>query len=213
MMDNDLDDETDIDEKKAAVETVLTEVHRDMFRFLVRRLGDEHEAADVLQDFYVKILTRFSDLRDTDKLRGWMASVLRSVIADHYRAKGRHSRLAEAYKSDAALFPAFDEEEIDLVICVCLYKLLPTLKEEYAGILWRTDLIGEARDVIASDLGLNENAFRVKLHRARQALRKRLEQTCETCPRHGFFKCGCPTAKATRDRLAALRAAAGGGDE
>ena len=69
------------------------------------------------------------------------------------RAKGRHSRLAEAYKSDAALFPALDEEEIDLVICVCLYKLLPTLKEEYAGILWRTDLIGEACTALGAVLG------------------------------------------------------------
>ncbi len=202
-----------LSDKKAAVEAVLTEVHRDMFRFLVRRLGDEHEAADVLQEFYVKILTRFSDLRDADKLRGWMGRVLKSVIADHYRAKGRRVRLAEAYKADAALLPAIENDEIDLVICACLYKLLPTLKDEYAAILWHTDLIGETRDAIAADLGLNENAFRVKLHRARQALRKRLEQTCETCPRHGFFKCGCPTAKAIRDRLAALRAAAGEGGE
>ncbi|MAW79661.1 RNA polymerase sigma factor [Marinicaulis aureus] len=210
MTSNEVDKTVASSDGKAAVEAVLTEVHRDMFRFLVRRLGDEHEAADVLQEFYVKILTRFSDLRDADKLRGWMASVLRSVIADHYRARGRRARLAEAYRADAALFPAFDDEEIDLVICACLYKLLPTLKDEYAAILWRTDLVGEARETIAADLGLNENAFRVKLHRARQALRKRLEQTCETCPMHGFFKCGCSTSQALRNRVAAAREASGG---
>lgn len=214
IMVQDVEEPEDIalSDKKAAVEAVLTEVHRDMFRFLVRRLGDEHDAADVLQEFYVKILTRYSELRDADKLRGWMARVLKSVIADHYRAKGRRARLTEAYKADAALFPAIDDEEIDLVICACLYKLLPTLKDEYAAILWRTDLIGEAREAIAADLGLNENAFRVKLHRARQALKKRLEQTCETCPMHGFLQCGCPTAHATRDRIAAALGAAGGGD-
>ena len=210
MTSNEVDKTVASSDGKAAVEAVLTEVHRDMFRFLVRRLGDEHEAADVLQEFYVKILTRFSDLRDADKLRGWMASVLRSVIADHYRARGRRARLAEAYRADAALFPAFDDEEIDLVICACLYKLLPTLKDEYAAILWRTDLVGEARETIAADLGLNENAFRVKLHRARQALRKRLEQTCKTCPMHGFFKCGCSTSQALRNRVAAAREASGG---
>ena len=154
IMVQDVEEPEDIalSDKKAAVEAVLTEVHRDMFRFLVRRLGDEHDAADVLQEFYVKILTRYSELRDADKLRGWMARVLKSVIADHYRAKGRRARLTEAYKADAALFPAIDDEEIDLVICACLYKLLPTLKDEYAAILWRTDLIGEAREAIAADL-------------------------------------------------------------
>ncbi len=93
MTSNEVDKTVASSDGKAAVEAVLTEVHRDMFRFLVRRLGDEHEAADVLQEFYVKILTRFSDLRDADKLRGWMASVLRSVIADHYRARGRRGAI------------------------------------------------------------------------------------------------------------------------
>ncbi|WP_428406782.1 RNA polymerase sigma factor [Hyphococcus sp.] len=201
-----------LSKKKAAIEAVLIEVHRDIFRFLVWRLGDEHDAADVLQEFYVKVLTRYSELRDADKLRGWMARVLRSVIADHYRAKGRRARLTEAYKADAALFPAIDDEEIDFVICACLYKLLPTLNEEYAAILWRADLIGEARDAVAADLGLNENAFRVKLHRSRQALKRRLEQTCETCPMHGFLQCDCPTAHQTRDRIAAASGADGGND-
>jgi len=181
------------DDRRRLIEAALMDVHRGLYRFLVGRLGDEHDAADVLQDFFVRVLSRFDDLRDEDKLRGWMARVLRSTIADHYRSKGRQSRLEGMYQVDAALGPSVVHDDIDLEICTCLYKLLPTLKAEYAQIVWRADLIGEPRARIVADLGLNENAFRVKLHRARAALRKRLEQTCETCPIHGFLSCACPS--------------------
>jgi len=194
-------DEANANERRTLVESALTDIHRDFNRFLVRRLGDEHDAADVLQDFFVRALSRFDDLRDEDKLRGWMASILRSAIADHYRSKGRQSRLERAYQADAALGPGVVHDDIDLVICACLYKLLPTLKNEYAQIIWRADLIGDPRSVIAADMGLTENAFRVKLHRARKALRKRLEQTCEACPEQGFLSCACSSAKSSRAQV------------
>lgn len=55
-----------------AMHAVMVEIHQDLLRFLTRRLGSEDEAADVLQDFYVKVLRKIGDLRDTEKLRAWM---------------------------------------------------------------------------------------------------------------------------------------------
>ena len=66
-----------------------------------------------------------------------------------------------------------------------------TLKPEYADVLWRADLIGESRESIAGALSISENNLRVRLHRARQALRQRLEETCRTCPIHGYLDCDC----------------------
>jgi len=189
--------------RKRAVETALVESHQDMFRFLKRKLLDEHDAKDVLQDFYVKALLRFDDLKDEDRLRGWLSQVLRSVIADHFRAKTRTRKVLEIYASEVAL--TFDDEEIDLVICACLYKILPTIHQEYADIIWRIDLIGEERASVAQDLNLTENSMRVKLHRARRAMRKRLEQTCLTCVDHGYFQCACPENTILRNRIGATR--------
>lgn len=177
------------------LEAALAEIHHDLLHFARRRLGNDHDAADAVQEFYVKVFTHFSGLRDSDKIRPWMARILKNVIADHFRRKGRQQKLVgELGAEGASELPAIDEE-IDLIVCNCLYKLLPTLNEDYARLIWRADLLGEDRAVIAGDLGLSEGAFRVKLHRARQALRRRLEETCEACPEHGFFNCGCCYSK------------------
>jgi RNA polymerase sigma-70 factor (ECF subfamily) len=192
----------DMRNRKAAVEAVLRETRQDLFRFLARRLRSEHVAADVLQDFYVKVLRSFSDIKDDDKLRPWMNQVLRSVVADHYRAHARRVRLEKDYEIESLIAtPDLDPEDVDSVVCACLYKLLPTLRHEYAVLLWRTDLLGEDRKDVSESLRLTENAFRVKLHRARQALRRRLEQSCEACPTHGFLNCSCEDVEAAKRRL------------
>lgn len=175
-----------------AVHAVMVEVHQDMMRFLTLRLGNEDEAADVLHDFYVKVLTRMGEIRKTEKFRAWMRRVLETTLVDYYRAQGKRRRSETDYRYlESVRLTGEGKDDLDLIVCMCLYKLLPTLKPDYADILWRADLIGESRESIAAALGIAESNLRVRLHRARQALRQRLEETCRTCPIHGYLDCDC----------------------
>ncbi|WP_341582625.1 sigma-70 family RNA polymerase sigma factor [Marinobacter metalliresistant] len=180
-----------------AVHAVMEEIHRDFLHFLTRRLGDEDEAADVLHDFYVKVLTRIGDVRETEKLRAWMRRVLETSLIDYYRAQSKKRQSEQAYHDlEAALLDDDFKNELDFIVCTCLYKLLPTLKPEYAEILWHAELIGESRETIAAVLNISASNLRVRLHRAREALRKRLEETCGSCPIHGYLDCGCDSGAA-----------------
>lgn len=188
--------------KREAEQAVMVDVQQDLLRFLTRRLGNAEEAADVLQDFYVKVLTRIDDVRDTDKLRGWLRRVLETTLIDYYRSQGRRRKSEADYNNLAPTHVAGEvEDDFDQIICSCLYKLLPTLKPEYADVLWRADLLGESRESIAAALDISESNVRVRLHRARQALRKRLEETCRTCPVHGYLDCGCEYTSSLRAKI------------
>lgn len=101
---------------------------------------------------------------------------------------------------DLKNFPLVSDAELDEAVCTCLNKLLPTIKPEYAEVVRRVDLLGEARDRVAADLGVTLNNVAVKLHRGRHALKKRLEEMCLTCPTHGFLECGCEEAERARRR-------------
>jgi RNA polymerase sigma-70 factor (ECF subfamily) len=185
-------DDQDCKTQQDAVHAVMVEVHQDMLRFLTRRLGSQDEAADVLHDFYVKVLTKIDDVRETEKLRAWMRRVLETTLIDYYRARGKRRQSETEYQYlDSVRLTGEGKDDLDLIVCMCLYKLLPTLKSEYADVLWRADLIGESRESIVRALGITETNLRVRLHRARQALRQRLEETCRTCPIHGYMDCDC----------------------
>jgi RNA polymerase sigma-70 factor (ECF subfamily) len=90
------------------------------------------------------------------------------------------------------------DPEVDGIVCDCLYKLLPTLRPDYADVIWRADILGEPRDRIAASFGTSLNNVNVRLHRGRQALKRRLEETCLTCPVHGFLDCRCDEAERIR---------------
>lgn len=92
------------------------------------------------------------------------------------------------------------DAELDEAVCDCLYRILPTLKPAYAEVLWRIDLLGEPRDRVAASLGATVNSIGVRLHRGRQALKRRLEEMCRTCPVHGFLDCRCEEAERARRR-------------
>ncbi|WP_304102775.1 RNA polymerase sigma factor [Marinobacter antarcticus] len=162
---------------------VMADVYEDFRRFLTRRLGDKDEAADVLHDFYVKVLTRIGDVREKEKLRAWMRRVLETSLIDYYRAqsKKRQSEKKYCYLELASLDNNV-EDDLNVIDCTFLYKLLPTLKPSYTEILWRAELIGEPRKTIAAAFNISESNLRVRLHRAREALRKRLEETCQGRP-------------------------------
>lgn len=181
----------------AAVQKALVEARQEMLQFLQRRLFSRDEAEEVLQRFSVRALERASQLRDVQTVRGWLGRVLATTIIDFQRSSSRRRR-REIHVDEATIDNLPADAELDAAICNCLYRLLPTLKPEYADIVWRADILGEPRDRLAASLGTSMNNVTVRLHRGRQALRKRLEEMCLTCPVHGFLDCHCETAQKIR---------------
>lgn len=196
-------------EAEIAVRQALMESHRRLLAFLKRRLGSTDEAEEVLQDFMLRALDRAGDLRQVPTVRGWLSRVLASTIADHQRrAARRRSRTTPIGPEQVETIPSEPDAALDAAVCDCLESLLPTLKPEYADVIRRIDLREEPRAMVAESLGLAVNALTVRLHRARQMLRKRLLEMCLTCPVHGFLDCGCDAAeRARRGREAAFRPA------
>lgn len=174
-----------------AIEAALTENHRTFFRFLARRIGSEDEVEDVLQEFYLKALSKAHGIRRSESVVAWLYRVLSSTLADYYRTRERRARHEAAYAREQTGQAETPDPDLHALVCQCLYKLLPTLRAEYAELLWRIDLIGEPRKKAAHALGLTMNNLTVRLHRARQALKHALLRSCETCPEHGFFDCAC----------------------
>lgn len=179
----------------AAVRRALVESHRDLLRFLQRRLGSAEEAEEVLQLFMLKAVARAGDLRNIKTVRAWLGRVLATTIVDFQRAAIRRRRRERAVDPEelarAADLSIEPDVETDAAVCDCLYRLLPTLKPDYAEVIWRADLLGEPRDRLAISLGTSVNNVTVRLHRARQALKVRLEQMCRACVVHGFLDCRC----------------------
>jgi RNA polymerase sigma-70 factor (ECF subfamily) len=69
--------------------------------------------------------------------------------------------------------------------------MVDTLKDEYAAVLTRVDLEGMSVRGYAEEAGITPSNAGVRLHRAREALRRQLARSCATCVTHGCFDCQC----------------------
>lgn len=87
------------------------------------------------------------------------------------------------------------DPEMEAAVCACVHGLIPTLKSDYADILRATEMQGEAVADVAVRLGITPGNAAVRLYRARQALKQRLETTCGTCTEHGCLDCSCKASQ------------------
>ena len=129
-------------------------------------------------------------MRENESVVPWFYRLLRNAVIDYYRHRDVERRALERAASWGADSSTPAPELAD-AICQCMEALLPTMKADYADLLKAIDL--EGRDVaeVAEALGMTPNNTRVKLHRARKALRMQLEISCGTCTEHGCLDCSC----------------------
>ena len=127
----------------AAVRRALVEAREEFLAFLHHRLGRRDEAEELLQHFSLRALERSWQLRDVRTVRGWLGRILATTLVDHQRgAIRRRRREVNMEQTDVENLAIEPDREADEAICNCLHKLLPTLKPEYADVVWRSDLLG-----------------------------------------------------------------------
>lgn len=165
--------------------------------FLRRRVVDDAVAEDLLQQSFMRAVQQEHQVEQREQVVAWFYRILRNATVDYYRARAADDRKLEAFIQELAATgadrtPAFDE--LHPTVCACLQRLLPSLRPAYADLLNRIDLKGESPASVAKDLGVTQNNLTVRLHRARQALRKSLEESCGICTKHGCLNCTCDEA-------------------
>jgi len=174
---------------QGALQTLIANKQR-LLAFLQRRVGSAELAAELLQDAFVKGVEKGHTLREDESALAWCYRLLRNAVIDRHRRTSVERDALARLAQELGTLPDADRD-LEREVCTCMSDLVVTLKPEYADILRRVDL-GETRiERAAEELGITANNAAVRLHRARQALRQRLEQMCGVCAHHGCLNCTC----------------------
>jgi RNA polymerase sigma factor (sigma-70 family) len=172
------------------MEVLLAE--RDAFiRFVRARVESDAAAEEIVQNAFLRSLEHQGELREDESATAWFYRILRNAVVDHYRRRDVAGRAAE--RIAAEMPEAIDEVPADERnrVCACVKALASSLKAEYAGMLEKIDVEGRSLGEVAEEEGITTNNATVRLHRARQALKKRVEDTCKSCAKHGCVDCTC----------------------
>jgi RNA polymerase sigma-70 factor (ECF subfamily) len=168
----------------------LLENHRAFLAYLTRRLGDPVLAEDVLQDAFARVVARPDQAPDGEAVVPWFYRTLRNAAIDRFRRQGAANRALEAFARELETVEAVTPDTRNEV-CRCITRLASSLKPEYADAIQSIEVQGLPVKAYAEQRGLSAGTAAVRVFRAREALKKRVTQSCGVCAEHGCMDCTC----------------------
>ena len=169
---------------------ILVENHRAFLRYLEHRVGDRALAEDILQEAFAKVVARPDQAPVDEAIVPWFYRLLRNAAIDQFRRRGAANRAYEAFARELQVHES-PSSQLETEICACVSRLASTLKPEYAEALESIEVAGTPVKVFAEQKGLSAGNAGVRVFRAREALKKRVMQSCGTCAEHGCVNCTC----------------------
>ena len=179
------------DSPRASLEALLQN-HRAFLGYLERRVGNRELAEDILQNAFAKVVARPDQAPSDEEVVPWFYRTLRNAAVDQFRRRGAADRAHEAFARELETHDA-PTEEMEGEICACVSRLATTLKPEYADALQAIEIRGMPVKTFAEQKGLSATNAAVRVFRAREALKKRVTESCGVCAEHGCVNCTCMT--------------------
>jgi RNA polymerase sigma-70 factor, ECF subfamily len=174
--------------KEAAFERLLREQGGRMLAVARRLVRDEEDARDAVQEAFVSAFRSLDRFEGSSRISTWLHRIV--VNACLMRLRSRQRRPEEPIED---LLPKFREdghqvdhpsvewsEPVDVLlqrreICDLVRRSIDRLPETYRTVLVLRDIEELSTEEAARLLGTSENALKIRLHRARQALRTLLD--------------------------------------
>ncbi len=157
--------------------------------FVRRRLRTEADAEDLLQQALLRAAERIGTLQQDERLDAWFYRILRNTLADHHVREATRSARFELLPEDVA-----EASPEQVAGCACALGFLDQLRPEQGELLRRIDLNDEPLADAARGLGITANNAKVRLHRARKALRERLQSCCGAGSFRACLDCSCESS-------------------
>jgi RNA polymerase sigma-70 factor (ECF subfamily) len=146
------------------------------------------DTRDVFQEVFKAVAAGISSFRKDrpgDRFRGWLRTITRNKLADHFRRQGTQPSAAggsEAYRQlqqvEEPGAPAEDSGELDAVQQLRL-RAVELIQGEFEQrtwqAFWRVAMEGQAAKNVAEDLGVTPSAVRLAKSRVLRRLREEME--------------------------------------
>ena len=139
--------------------------------FIAKRVREDVDIDDILQDVFAKIHEGLPKLQESEKLEAWLFQVARRAVVDHYRRR-RSAALPEDVAEDP---PAKD---VSAEVAAWLDPMMSLLPEADREALRLSGREGVSRKDLATRLGLSLTGAKSRVQRARARLKEALLDCC-----------------------------------
>ncbi len=153
--------------------------HGPVKTFISKMVGDQWIADDLTQDTFIKVQKNLNGLKDDSKLRPWIFRIARNRCLEYFRsgtAKNKGQELT--YSLQKSIEPAAQMQLEQHQMSQCVQDKIYLLPESLRVALVLSDTMEMSHQEMADILNITVNNVKVRVHRARKAFKKILEEEC-----------------------------------
>jgi RNA polymerase sigma factor (sigma-70 family) len=177
-------------EQNRHIAQVIQQERRRLFHFIRKRVDDEGDAEDILQDVFYELIQAYRLMKPIEQVGAWLYRVARNRIIDRLRIR-RPQATGEvphnATEEDALLLedllPSPDAGPDAIyarrVLLEELDAALEELSEEQRDVFVAHEIHGRSFKQLAEEMGLSINTLLSRKHYAVLHLRRRLQAIYE----------------------------------
>ena len=164
--------------------------------FILKRVSDPTLADDLFQEVFLKIHSKIDSLKDDTRICGWVYSIARNTIIDHYRQNKTgfvdietihlvkesddENPDQETISDNTAIPLCYEENEPTVAqeIAAGLKEMVESLPGKYAKALLLVEFEGVSQIELANKLGISVAGAKSRVQRGRQMLKDLLMRCC-----------------------------------
>lgn len=150
---------------REAYRELLLNVHPDLTRFVRRRVHDQSEVEDVVQDILLVIHRARHTYDPSRPFEPWMYAIARNVVIDHGRR--RSNRMKREILADELPEVAAGAETSEAPLAAALARLPPSQREAFSML----KIEGLTVEAAAERAGVSPGTLRVRAHRAYRTIK------------------------------------------
>jgi RNA polymerase sigma-70 factor (ECF subfamily) len=155
-------------------EYIWKEYHDSLYSFILTRVNESSVADDILQDVFMRILSRIDSLKDCDKLQSWTYQITRNAIIDYYRSRKKTSELSPTLTAPDAEFSNTVREDID----ACLLPMINSLADPYREAVMLSEIEGRTQKEVAEKQDISLSGAKSRVQRGRAMIKEMMFGCC-----------------------------------
>ncbi|WJH32366.1 RNA polymerase sigma factor [Paenibacillus sp. CC-CFT747] len=164
-------------------QSIYYEFYQMVYPLIYFILKDHGTAEDIVQEAFLRAIRKADQLKDVDKLEGWIKTLARNVTLNHLRKFSRNREELDAEDVFQHRDPSLPnaalpvEEEVELrLMRQSIARYLDELKPDYRQMIEMRWIQNLSYKEMAAALNVTEGTVRQKLYRAREAIRHRFHE-------------------------------------